>query len=177
MSIRPEMKEELAKHRDAKVLILIEKMALPFNQVRPVYMVPKLFDRIFGPSAEETKRMGFLEADLHRFINGDKITVGHAEEPTCFLKPLNNCREVWEIRSRDPKPSLRIFGRFAGKDAFVAITMQHRTILDHIRSRAWAVEIRRCATEWTRLFPHLEPHTGNSTHDYVSNAVDLSEIK
>jgi hypothetical protein len=175
--MRPEMKAELIRHRGDKSLILVEKMSLPFNQVRPIYMEPNLYARIFGPSAEETKRMGFLEADLRRFIHGEKITVGHGEEPSCFLKPLNNCREVWEIRSRDPKPSLRIFGRFAAKDVFVATNMQHRTILDVIRSRAWAVEIRRCITTWTRLFPYLEPHTGTNTHEYVTNAVDLDEVE
>jgi hypothetical protein len=177
MSIRPEMKEAIRQHVSDKCLILIDKMTIPFNQVRPIYMVPDLYGRIFGPSAEETKRMGFLEVDLRRFINGDKLIVGHEKEETCFLKPMTNCNEVWEVRSRDPKPSLRIFGRFAAKDVFVATNMQHRKLLDHIRSRAFAVEIRKCITTWTRLFPYLEPHTGNSSHDYVSNAVDLSETE
>ena len=156
--------------------MLVEQMVLPFNQVRPIYMVADLFERIFGASAEETERMGFLEVDLHRFINGDQITIGRDDEKTCFLKPLSNCSEVWELRSRDPKPSIRIFGRFAGKDAFIATNLEFRKLMGGLRSRAFAVERRICVTTWNRLFPYLEPHTGNSVHDYVSNAIDLHAI-
>ena len=159
-------------HADVRELALVEPQ-IPCAQVRPIYMVKGLYERIYGPRAEDSKRMGHLDADLRRFISGDKITIARGEEESCNLKPLSNVDEVWELRSRDPKPSIRVFGRFADKDVFIATNMEHRKKLFALRSRAWAVEIRTCQTAWNRLFPHLDPHRGETSHDYVSNAIDL----
>ena len=174
MSMRSEMAEEIRRHCANDGLRLVEPM-IPVAQVRPIYMVSDLHDRIFGPTAEETSRMGFLEADLARFISGDRITVARGEEATCTLKLLSpETREVWEHRSRDPKPAVRVFGRFAAQDVFVATNMEYRSLLGRVRSRAWAVEIGNCISTWKRLFPYLPPHTGAHLSDYISaNVIDL----
>jgi hypothetical protein len=171
--MREEMAQEIRRQCAAGELVLVEIKDIPHAQVRPIYMVASLHKRIFSPGAEESRRMGFLEADLRSFINGDKVTIARGKEETCTLKPLSDVDEVWELRSRGPKPSLRIFGRFADKDVLIATNMEYRTLLSSLRSRAFAVAIRTCTTTWSRLFPYLEPHRGTTGHDYVSNVVDL----
>lgn len=170
--MREDMKRALGQHCAAGRLILVEP-SIPCAQVRPIYMVPDLHTRIFGANAEQTKRMGNLEADLQRFISGQKVTIARELEDTCFLKPLSNVEEVWELRSRDPKPGVRVFGRFAAMDVMIATNMEFRKLLGGLRSRLFAIEIRDCQTTWTRLFPYLDPHRGETGHDYVSNAIDL----
>lgn len=170
--MRDEMGREIRRQCEEGELVLVEP-TIPCSQIRPIYMARKAYARVFGPSAEESARMGFLEADLRRFISGDKITVARGREKTCVLKPLSNVSEVWELRSRDPDPAIRVFGRFADKDVFIATNLEYRNLLFEIRSRFWAVQMGRCQTIWKRLFPYLEPHRGETSHDYVSNAVDL----
>jgi hypothetical protein len=171
MSMRDEMSRETRRQCEEGELVLVEP-TIPCSQIRPVYMARKAYARVFGPNAEESERMGFLEADLRRFISGDKITVARGKEASCILKPLSNVIEVWELRSKDP-PAIRLFGRFADKDVFIATNLEYRSLLYEIKSRFWAVQMRRCQAIWNRLFPYIDPHRGETSHDYVSNAIDL----
>ena len=179
MSMRAEMEEAIRSHcSPGGALELAVPTMVLVAQVRPIYMTREVHDRVFGPEAEEAARMGFLEADLVRFINGDRITVARGQEESCNLKPLTPVTgEVWEIRSRDPKPSLRVFGRFAAQDVFIATNLEYRKFLGRIRSRNWAIEIGRCKAIWRRLFPFLDPHSGDHLIDYISsNVIDLDLI-
>ncbi len=179
--MRAEMQDAIRSHLGpggvGGALELVEPKTVRVAQIRPIYMTREVHDRVFGPAAEDAARMGFLEADLVRFISGDEITVARGKEESCNLKPLSPPEgEVWEIRSRDPKPSIRVFGRFADQDVFIATNLEYRKVLDHIRSRKWKEEILRCKAIWKRLFPYLDPHSGDSLSDYISNAIDLDLI-
>jgi hypothetical protein len=79
--------------------------------------------------------------------------------------------EVWEIRSRDPKPGLRIFGRFAERNVFVALNWSDRTSLGPQGSREWATAIRTCKAEWRKLFATYEPISGMPLDDYAPISV------
>jgi hypothetical protein len=59
------------------------------------------------------KRWAQLEADIGYFIEGGYITGDRLKQ----LQPFQY--EHWELRSLQPRPSLRVFGRFAMPDAFV----------------------------------------------------------
>jgi hypothetical protein len=173
-----EMLEELRRNVREGTLKLASPGPILLSQSRPIFMAVKLHDEIFGPSAEDADRMGFLEADLARFIDGEVITIARGKEGTCNFKPLSpSSHEVWEIRSRDPDPSIRIFGRFAFQDVFIATNLAYRTLLGGLRSRGWAREIAICKATWTHLFPYLHPHSGDDISDYISsNFIDLDKI-
>lgn len=164
MSIQDELARLVAGGR----LKLIEPL-LPAAHQRVIYATPELHSELVGPWEEPRgERMGFLRRDLDRFSLGQHITVGQAEDKICDLKRLSPERdEIWEFRSRAPKPSIRIFGSFVEQDVLVLTNMKERKPLGHKRSRAWAIEISRCKTEWRKLFPHCEPHHGESIHDYI----------
>ncbi|HYE70109.1 MAG TPA: hypothetical protein VD932_01125 [Aquabacterium sp.] len=119
-------------------------------------------------------RMARLVRDLDRFSNGDRLGVVLDDrfENSCFMKRLSpSTDEIWEIRSRDPQPGLRIFGRFAEQDVFVAVNMAIRKELD------WEREKEVCESKWQLLFPSHPPISGASINDYISeNVFDPSRI-
>ena len=88
--------------------------------------------------------------------------------------------EVWDVRSQEPSPGLRVFSRFAEKDVLVALTCSPRSIsvswLDRLPllgrdSRQWRDAIIECKRDWNILFPAYEPLRGDDLDDYISNAV------
>ncbi len=128
---------------------------------------------ILGPwdDASWEARCGQLRTDLEVFILGGVISV--AERPfkgkSAYMKQLRPpVEEVWEIRSRDPKPSLRVFGRFAATDVFVALAWSDRASLGAAKSREWRDARERCKAEWRKLFPAFKPHSGRNLEDYIS---------
>jgi hypothetical protein len=143
---------------------------------RKMYVSPELETLLGGPWQDTAweERCGYLRADLDRFIEGKILAV--AQKPygskTSYLKRLEPPRdEVWEIRSRDPNPSLRIFGRFAEKDLFIALTWAKRIDLGGPAEREWRVAKEACNAEWRKLFPTYPPKTGVTFHDYLSNII------
>ncbi len=80
--------------------------------------------------------------------------------------------EVWEIRSIDPKPSIRIFGSFTEKDAFVGLTWSFRKDLDGYGGPKWQRAIQIYKTEWRNFFD-CAPMSGEYPYDYLSETVVL----
>lgn len=172
MSIYDEIRAGVNERR-----LLFLSPALPGTLiVRKMYISNGIRDLVFGPWSEPQweQRCGYLRADLDKFIEGRLLTI--AEKPyggkTSDMKRLDAARdEVWEIRSRDPNPGLRVFGRFADRNLFVALTWAKRVNLHGPGSREWRNAIEECKTEWRRLFPAYPPKTGGQIHDYLSNIV------
>jgi hypothetical protein len=85
-------------------------------------------------------RAGLLKADLEEFVKGSEILV--CLEPfaakAAYIGRLAPVEDgIWDIRSRDPSPALRVIGLFAETDVFVALR--------------WAPRSRRI--EWTAKPP------------------------
>jgi len=171
MSIYDELIYRVNEGRLFRLLPELPRIGL----VRQTFISQEIRNLCEGPwhSAAWEARCGSLRADLDRFIGGDVIPV--AAKPyrgkTSYLKRLDpDSDEVWEIRSRDPKPGIRVFGRFARKDVFVALTWEEREPLLGPGSREWRDARVACKTEWTKLFPAYEPiSSGANFHDYLSN--------
>lgn len=94
------------------------------------------FLRVGLPPWEGKKgqRYARLRADLDTFTQGAFISI--APHPYRKLKSAYIARvdppkdEVWDIRSRDPKPAIRAFGCFAKRDTFVILDHYFRAELD-----------------------------------------------
>ena len=119
---------------------------------RPIYLVPTLYEVIYTsyPASTEKDRYNSLQADLEVFLTGLPITDSYL----CPIRPLQ--RRVWEIRSKVPKPSVRIFGLFASRDVFVGTNHQVRSALGGFNSLEWKQASRIARHEWKLLF-HAEP--------------------
>ena len=131
-----------------------------------------------GPWAnkiEENRLASTLRADLERFVSGDvlRVSLGGRELAAEDMKRLQDTYEVWEFKSK-AKKGIRVFGRFAGYDVFVATHWQWRRKLGAYGSNQWGAEINKCRTEWGNMFQIHAPHTGDSIDAYLSDAEDAS---
>ncbi len=146
--------------------------------VRSMFVGAEVYEIVTPPFPENTDgyRFGRLRADLDAFTEGRVISI--AEDP--YKKPNSTYlartdpieHEIWDIRSRDPKPAIRVLGAFSEPDMFVALVWAFRESLGGPRSREWRDLIERCKAEWRKLFPTYQPHKGDSPRDYVSqNAI------
>ncbi len=86
-----------------------------------------------------------------------------------FLSRLDSAQdEVWEIRSRAPKPAIRVFGRFADRDCFVALNWRLRKELGDRNSREFRQVVRKCLADWRHIFPSYDAFRGNTVYEYIS---------
>jgi hypothetical protein len=127
-----------------------------------------------GPwgNVEERVRGRELQADFDHFIDGNKLNLRsqNSFEETAFMARLAPpSDEVWEIRSIDPKPSLRVFGSFVERDIFVALTWARRKDLGGRRDPRWKVAISNFKEAWERNFNSYKPMSGHYPNEYLTN--------
>jgi len=150
---------------------------LGFPKEREIVLVPEVNKFVFGlhtDSKVRTRRLK-LEIELSWFVEGGEVAVAlphdpYVDQPDAYLRLLHPwADEVWEIRSK-MQPQIRVFGRFAGPNFFVALLWAYRNDLGH---PPWA-QCGTCKLEWERMFPGCSPHTGRTVHDYITkNAIPL----
>lgn len=177
MSIQDELRFRIEEGR----LFLVNPLIHGSPHPRLIYATSEIWNKLCGPWSDKSEeyRMNKLYADLDHFSSGERIIVSRGNIEQGYMKPLDDIsEEVWEIRSRDPKPSLRLFGRFAETDIFIATNLRERIELGSPGSKPWRDEFERCKAEWRKLFPAYEPLTGSTLRDYISeNVVDLTALK
>lgn len=144
--------------------------------VRHLFGSTEIRRLLSGPWSNESEeiRSGRLRQDFDRFVEGGLISIAlhnpYRKSKTAFLARLDPGHdEVWEIRSRDPRPGIRVFGRFAGLDVFVVFNWEFRERLGGPGSAEFKFEINKAKSEWRRNFPTYEPISGDYIHDFVSD--------
>lgn len=151
------------------------------NAPRQIYVTQEVYEicNMAGwQDAQWIERCMRLRADLDRFSQGGVIPI--ARRPfiggrRSYMRQLFRWREeVWEIRSQDDPP-IRVLGRFADTDIFIALTWHKRADLLGPTSREWRDAINRCKAEWRKLFPVYQPKSSDGSNayptDYISNAI------
>ena len=98
------------------------------------------------------------------------------EADDAFLGFLNSPTDtVWDLRSRDPRPGIRLLGQFVARNKFVALIPASRSVelpyiergpLNEADSPEWKAAIRDCEVLSYRLLHPFEPIKG----------VEISEI-
>jgi hypothetical protein len=142
-----------------------------------MFVSAELLEAVLGPwsCVEDEVRFNRLRADLDMFIDGSLLSMAQApykKPKTTYMARLDPIAdEVWEIRSRDPKPGIRVFGRFSEKDVFIALTWEFRDGLGGPASREWRDAREGCKAEWRKLFPTYPALGRNDLHDYASNII------
>jgi len=171
MSILDEIREHVQKgslfeiaHRDLRA-----SSALDYR--RWIFVSPEIEKEMAARVNEFTFRK--LSAQLQNFIMGRTIPVAlkhdHEQAEWARLNPAGN--EVWETRVRHVKPELRVIGRFAQVDIFVALHLYEGWQLKG--KTAWDAAKARCQTDWAVLFPHTSPVFGSNGNDYVTTNFTL----
>lgn len=136
---------------------------------------------IMGPftNVAHERRAFRLRADLESFVKGEEISIcltprkaGDADFG--LLDPPGQA--TWDVRSRDPKPGLRVIGRFAATDVFVALGWWPRSVQVSWSEKPplvddellWRIAIHDCDEKWNRILPGLVPVSGGKAERYVS---------
>jgi hypothetical protein len=179
MSIREQINARIAEGRLFPLKPLNEKD----NKRRTVLMSLEISELVMDPwppAGPMGARCARLRADLESLITAENVTVfwkphkGRTEQ-IGRLCPVSD--EVWDLRSQDPSPGLRVFFRFAEKDVFVALTCAPRSVpvpwlprLPLLDEREWRRAIVTCRSQWRILFPAHEPISGSSPDAYLTGA-------
>jgi hypothetical protein len=124
-------------------------------EVRTVYVTPGIMMLLDGPwaDAKTEKRWNQARQQIDDFIDGRRLTLRSAprRKSSCFMSQLDpSGDEVWEIRCRDPKPGLRLFGSFAATDVIVLLTWDYHEDLGP--ETDWTRAIQKYKAEWQRHF-------------------------
>lgn len=154
-----------AKEGDGR-LVMVRPLSPRERIVRPMFATPavsKMLTEEYDESID-VQRAASLQADLEVFVTGQPIDPGYLKP----LKPIG--KNVWEIRSVRPRPSIRVFGRFADRDVFVATNYFLRKPLGAFKSLEWKDAIHVARQEWARLFTR-DPIEGK-LHELVSGVLN-----
>lgn len=169
MSIRAEIQYRVQEKRLTRL-----GLTMGGTIARLLYLTEPVLALANGPwpDAKGAKRAGKVLALLESYVAGNEI-VGrmhpskNVHTVIALLEPA--IEEVWEFRIGDPHPGVRVFGRFAEKDIFIATCWGYREQFDS--DRAWRdYGIERCKNDWKNLFPAYDPFRGVEIHDYLSKA-------
>ncbi len=171
MSIRDEINRCVGDGRLFQVFPM-----LPGSSVGRVLLASQeVYRLVTGPWVDEKEeiRSGRLWADFDRFTEGRLISVAldtpYRKPKTTYLARMDPGRdEVWEIRSRDPKPGIRVFGRFSEQNIFLALNWEYRESLGGPGSREFNLEIQKCKAEWRKRLPSYPPAIGTNVNEYLS---------
>ena len=150
--------------------LVVAKPAVPWvGEPRAFLMCQPLYTAIaegrLSNDEKVMRRWAQLEADISHFIEGGFVT----EDLIKQLKPRKF--EHWELRSRNPRPSLRVFGRFAKPDVFVGTHVSARRFLGGMWSSEYEHEKLVCGDHW-KAAGLPEPFSADAYEKYITeNAI------
>lgn len=182
MSIKAAIKRHV---RNGRLFPL--EMSLESDRVlRGLFLSSEMKKLMEGPwtSAQCGSRVSRLQADFESYAKGESIVMSlepFAAEDATFGRLDAPDDEVWDLRSRDPSPGLRVFGRFAAPNVFIAFDWYPRSRnwngkqpLGDRHHQLWEIAKRNCQEQWSNLFPNYEALNGDQVQDYVTeNAFSL----
>jgi hypothetical protein len=115
-------------------------------------------------------------AAMDRWVLGQRVwSVERRGQPPAggFLKRLDPPpHEVWEVRVVEPRPQVRLVGRFAEKDTLLLTGFYLRDRLGDRGSAQWAAAMSDCDNDWNLLFPGIPSFAKATIHEYVSENCD-----
>jgi len=127
-------------------LLLLEPIADWEAEPRAFLLCRPLMNSILlgrkEPDEKVRQSWAQLEAAIRHFVEGGYVTQKLMKQ----LVPPKY--EHWELISRRPRPSLRVFGRFADPDVFVGTHVVPRKRLGSMWSREFEYEKLVCEDHW-----------------------------
>lgn len=150
---------------------------------RGVYISDEMRLLFEGPWAAEDgqERTMRLWADLESYVKNQVVSVclDPFKARNEFFARLDKPEdEVWDIRSRTPAPAMRVFGRFAAPNTFIAFhwlprskPWNGREPLSDRDDPKWEAAKTECVRQWNKLFPRHAPIHGDGVHDYITENV------
>jgi hypothetical protein len=166
--------DEVNKLCGAGHLYQVPQSGFQLPQRRTIYGSGLIRTLLSGIGADQDQRLRVLElqADFDYFIDGHKVNLRslRSVEESAFMALLEPpSYEVWEIRSIDPAPSIRVFGSFVQLNTFVALTWAWRNELGAKYSSEWRAAIQEFKEEWELYFGTIRPISGRYPDAYLTN--------
>lgn len=127
---------------------------------------------------DQNKRLGRLISDFDNFCIGNEITISltpyeHRDAYMGLLDPEED--GFFDIRSRDPNPGIRVFGRFVKPDTFVALEWWPRSVdmggkkkLGERNSQEYHFALIEAGQRWDATLPNVRPVTGGQVSDFLT---------
>lgn len=158
MSITAELREKC----DAGHLVLYRPFSPRIGIERNVYLLPfvsaqldlNIEDELLGHRAE-------MIALLDRFVDGEPLYDAQLD----ILKP--HSKSVWALKSRRPKPGMRLLGMFAQKDVFVGSHLSDRVSLGGFNTHSWRTALSN-ARQGYRTVCSFDPVKGGDRMNVIS---------
>jgi hypothetical protein len=122
----------------------------------------QISEGLVSPDAKRVERWDRLRADIAYYVGNGLVTWSLMR----WLDPKKF--EHWELRSVRPRPSLRVFGRFAEADVFIGTHMVERAPLGGKWSLNWELEKLICEDEWNQALPGCAPFRASSYEEYIT---------
>ena len=151
-------------------LIVLDPALDTTPTMRFVFVTKEVREALYGPwdDLEREVRYNRMRAVVDAFVAGARMAVRYppsrsAKAQIALLDPAAD--QVWEFRSREPRPGVRLFGSFLEPNTFVALFTELRENIDD----DFLKEKERCKREWRRFFPAYRPFSGGSLNSYVTN--------
>jgi hypothetical protein len=168
------IEEEIIDRVERRMLFPLEPLAPGVTIRRAMFIGESLWKVLNAPSGPDTEweeRIGRLQADLEIFISGENIT------PKYLFLLFPKEEAVWEIRSVQSDPSIRVLGLFAQKDVFISTNFELRENLGGWENRAWKNIKKMAKTIWRNLFNTYLPITTTNVDDVCSGAINAKFYK
>lgn len=185
MSILDQIEAALRDRKIHELPMLVESDPVK----RTMLLETQLLELLTGDWEDRRKarRVNRLRATLEEFVKGSRISMSftpykHEDAYMGLLDPIGD--GIWEIRARDPRPAMRVFGRFALPDVFIAFGWAFRSRtpdwatdppLGEANSDRFRLKKNECLNHWDDLFRGSDPVLGENINDYVTKyATDAS---
>ena len=174
MSIRDEINHRI---REGRLFHLPH--AIPSAPTgRTMFVSQEIVPLAFGPWVGRTAhRFAQLRAHLDAFTENRLISVAvdpYDKANSAYLAPIDPISDgVWDIRSIDPSPAIRVLGCFAEIDVFVSLIWSYRKDLGGPGSKEWRDFRERAKASWRNLFPTYRPLIAGTPNEYISQNIHL----
>jgi hypothetical protein len=150
-------------------LVVLKPFLKSTEMVRYVIATKEVNDEICGPwdTRELEIRYSRVRTVIDAFIGGLRIAARWPPSKSikanlALLDPADE--QVWEFRS--PRPGgIRVFGRFANINVFVALGTELREEIDDDFTR----EKEACKRAWRRFYPSYDPLNGQDLADFLTD--------
>lgn len=139
---------------------------------RNMYLTPYIDALAKAPFADtiDGERHAALSEYLNAFAELNAITVSQnpdrkpSDVMLARVHPVG--KDFWSMRICHPENTsgVRVLGAFCAKDAFIGLSCEFREHMNDFNN-----EVNNATEIWGDLFGNLQPHSGRSLDDYLTN--------
>ncbi|OYV43175.1 MAG: hypothetical protein B7Z75_09375 [Acidocella sp. 20-57-95] len=154
--------------KDDGKLIILQPEFSPSTGGRFVIATKNVYEELYGvwedPGVGE--RYARARQLVESFVNNSRMKARFPPSKSVHaqLALLDSPgEEVWEFRTK--RPAVRVFGRFAEFNVFIALNTELREKID----ASFDQEKKDCKKIWREFFPSYDPYTGTKISDYFDN--------